>query len=133
MLNQEQKNTQKESSQELPLSLYRVLDLTGGECDFCGKILADMGADVVKIEPPEGSPGRDIGPFVDDIPDRQKSLHWFIYNANKRGITLDLNSDRGKDIFHKLIKTAHVIIESYSPEHDLKAFLSYTVRTHRTL
>ena len=125
MLDQEQKNRGKEPLQELPLSSYRVLDLTGGECDFCGKIIADMGADVVKIEPPDGSPGRDIGPFVDDIPDRQKSLHWFIYNANKRGITLDLYSDSGKDIFHKLVKTAYVIIESFSPEHDLKGFLSY--------
>jgi benzylsuccinate CoA-transferase BbsE subunit len=125
MLNQERKNMRKEPLQDLPLSSYRVLDLTGGECDFCGKVLADMGADVVKVEPPGGSPGRDIGPFYGDIPDRQKSLYWFTYNANKKGITLDLNSDRGKEIFHRLVKTAHVVIESFSPEHDLKAFLSY--------
>jgi benzylsuccinate CoA-transferase BbsE subunit len=125
MSNQELRKIRKDSSQELPLSSYRVLDLTGGECDLCGKILADMGADVIKVEPLDGSSGREIGPFYRDIPDKQSSLYWLIYNANKRSITLDLTSDRGKDIFHRMVNTAQVIIESFSPEHDLKEFLSY--------
>lgn len=116
----------EDSSPEFPLMAYRVLDLTGGECDFCGRILADMGADVIKIEPPEGSSGRDIGPFYNDITDRQKSLYWLVYNANKRGITLDLTTKKGKDIFFRLVKTAHVVIESLPTDHDLKSFLSYT-------
>jgi benzylsuccinate CoA-transferase BbsE subunit len=114
-----------ESSQESLLTTYRVLDLTGGECDFCGRILADMGADVIKIEPPCGSQGRDIGPYYHDVSDQQKSLHWLVYNANKKGITLDLTSKLGKDIFHRLVKTAHIVIESFPPDHDLKSFLSY--------
>ncbi len=104
---------------------YRILDLTCGECDFCGKILADMGADVIKVEPPGGSPGRNIGPFIDGIPDPQKSLYWFVYNANKRGITLNLDSNEGRNIFNELVKTAQVIIESFPPEHGLKGYLSY--------
>lgn len=125
MLDQELRREKKELSRELPLTSYRVLDLTGGECDLCGKILADMGADVIKVEPPDGSSGRDIGPFYHDIPDRQNSLYWLVYNANKKGITLDLTSKKGRDIFHRLVKTAHVVIESFPPDHDLKSFLSY--------
>ena len=111
---------------ELPLTGYRILDLTAGECDFCGRILADMGADVIKVEPPLGSSGRNIGPFVEDIPDPQKSLYWAVYNANKRGITLNLDSDKGKGILNDLLKRARVIIESFPPEHELKGCLSYS-------
>jgi len=58
----------------LPLSPYRVLDLTNEMGYFCGKILAELGADVIKIEPPEGDSGRNIGPFINDIPKKEGSL-----------------------------------------------------------
>ncbi|MFC2068776.1 CaiB/BaiF CoA transferase family protein [Chloroflexota bacterium] len=92
---------------------YRVLDLTNEKGMFAGKILADMGADVIKVERPGGDPVRKIGPFYKDIPHPEKSLFWFAYNNDKRGITLDIESTQGRDIFKELIKTADVIIESF--------------------
>lgn len=100
---------------EKMLSPYRVLDLTEGGCMIGGKILADLGADVIKIEPPGGSPSRKTGPFYKDDPDPEKSLFWFSYNANKRGITLDINTRDGQEIFRKLAKTADIILENFQP------------------
>ncbi|MBN1614020.1 MAG: CoA transferase [Deltaproteobacteria bacterium] len=70
---------------------YRVLDLTDVKGHLCGKVLGDLGADVMKIEPPGGDPACNIGPFYHDIPDPEKSLHWFFTNLNKRGITLNIS------------------------------------------
>lgn len=97
------------------LSHLRVLDLAEGGCEICGKIFGDLGADVIKIEPPGGSPSRRIGPFYKDIPDAEKSLFWFAYNTSKRGITLNLESADGQPIFKRLAKTADFIIESFRP------------------
>ena len=77
----------------------RALDLTDDKGFLCGKILADLGVDVIKVEPPGGEPSRRIGPFWHDIPDPEKSLYWFAYNSNKRGITLNLETRDGKEIF----------------------------------
>lgn len=94
---------------------YRVLDLTQGGCLLCGKILGDLGADVIIVEKPGGNPTRCLGPFYKDIPDSQKSLFWFAFNCNKRGITLDIESIDGREIFKKLVKTADFVIESFAP------------------
>ncbi len=99
------------------LSPYRVLDLTDQNGWLCGRILGDLGADVVKVEPPRGDPGRNSGPFYRDERDPEKSLTWFAYNANKRGITLDLASYQGQDIFRRLAQKADFVIESYAPGH----------------
>ena len=72
------------------LTPYRALDLTDEKGLLCGKILADMGVDVIKIEKPGGDPARKIGPFYHDIPNPEKSLFWFAYNTNKRSITLNI-------------------------------------------
>jgi crotonobetainyl-CoA:carnitine CoA-transferase CaiB-like acyl-CoA transferase len=72
------------------LSCYRVLDLTDDKGFLCGKALGDLGADVIKIERPGGDQSRSRGPFYHDIPDPEKSLYWFAFNANKRGITLNI-------------------------------------------
>ena len=101
-------------NQENSSKPYRVLDLTGGGCMIGGRLLGDIGADVIKIEPPGGSPSR-IAPFYKDIPDPQKSLFWFAYNTNKRGITLDITKVPGRNLFKKLVRTADVVIESYAP------------------
>jgi crotonobetainyl-CoA:carnitine CoA-transferase CaiB-like acyl-CoA transferase len=95
------------------LSCYRVLDLTNEKGFLCGKALGDLGADVIKIEKPGGDPSRNIGPFYHDIPDSEKSLYWFAFNANKKGITLDIETAEGQAIFKKLVKTADVVIESF--------------------
>ena len=97
------------------LSPYRVLDLTDHRGLLCGKILADLGADVIQIEPPDGSPARKLGPFYHDEAEPEKSLFWWAYSANKRGITLDIESAAGKGLLLKLVKDADFLIESFSP------------------
>jgi crotonobetainyl-CoA:carnitine CoA-transferase CaiB-like acyl-CoA transferase len=112
---------------DLPLSPYRVLDLTNEKGYFCGKILADLGADVIKIEPPEGDPGRNIGPFYHGIPDKEKSLFFFAYNTNKRSITLKIETRDGQEIFKRLARTADFVIESFDPGTMDKIGLGYSV------
>ncbi len=97
------------------LAPYRVLDLTDLKGHLCGKVLAEMGADVLKIEPPGGDSARDLGPFIDDIPDRNRSLYWCAYNLSKRGVTLNLESADGRDLFRRLAAKADFVIESFKP------------------
>jgi benzylsuccinate CoA-transferase BbsE subunit len=104
-----------EDDKALLLDEYRILDLTDEKGYLCGKILGDLGADVIKVEPPGGDPGRNIGPFYKDILDREKSLTWFAFNANKRGITLNIETTDGQAIFRRLISKTDLIIESFSP------------------
>ncbi|MDM7999313.1 MAG: CoA transferase [Dehalococcoidia bacterium] len=106
------KSANKENS---ALSPYRALDLSDEKGVLCGKILGDLGVDVIKIEPPGGDPCRKRGPFYKDISDPEKSLFWFAYNTSKRGITLNIENPRGRKIFRKLVATADFVIESYSP------------------
>ena len=113
--------------QEGALSGYRVLDLADSKGAYCTKLLADLGADVIKIERPEGDPGRGIPPFVDDVPHPEKSLYFLHRNANKRGITLKLETAVGKAIFHKLVKTADVLVENSPPDYMSRLGLNYSV------
>ncbi len=98
-----------------PLTGYRVLDLAGPLGFHCTKLLADMGADVVKIEPPNGDEARKVPPFKDDLPHPEKSLYFLHFNTNKRGITLDLESPDGKAIFLELARKADVVLETARP------------------
>jgi crotonobetainyl-CoA:carnitine CoA-transferase CaiB-like acyl-CoA transferase len=107
------------------LSHCRALDLTDDKGLLCGKILADLGADVIKIERPGGDPSRRIGGFWGDIPDPEKSLYWFAYNSNKRGITLNIETNDGREIFKELVKTADFVIESFPPGYMDKLGLGY--------
>ena len=95
------------------LSPYRALDLTDEKGYICGKILGDMGCDVIKIEKPGGDPGRNMGPFYKDILHPEKSLYWFAFNTSKRGITLDIETRDGRELFKQLVKTADFVIESF--------------------
>ena len=108
------------------LSPYRVLDLTNETGFMCGKMLADLGADVIKVERPGGDDSRKIGPFYNNISDSQKSLYWFAYNTNKRGITLDIESLAGRNIFRTLVGKADFILETYAPGYLDKLELSYS-------
>lgn len=92
---------------------YRILDLTDRRAAFCGRLLADYGADVVKIEPPAGDPSRHLGPFVSDDPHLERSLDFLFYNTNKRSATLDLETEQGRALFRRLAADADVIIESF--------------------
>jgi benzylsuccinate CoA-transferase BbsE subunit len=107
------------------LNHLRVLDLTDDKGFLCGMTLADLGADVIKIEKPGGDPSRKIGGFWHDTPDPEKSLYWFAYNSNKRGITLDIESAEGRDLFKKLVKTADFVIESFPPGYMDRLGLGY--------
>jgi crotonobetainyl-CoA:carnitine CoA-transferase CaiB-like acyl-CoA transferase len=78
----------------------------------CGKLLAAQGADVIKIEPPWGDPSRHYGPFVHDKPDAERSLHFWHYNVNKRGITLDLRTVEGGQLLRQLVSTADMIVDA---------------------
>src|SRR5512139_42575 len=93
----------------------RALDLTDEKGFLCGKILAEVGVDVIKVERPGGDPSRRIGPFWGDIADPEKSLYWFAYNSNKRGITLNIETADGVEIFKKLVKASDFVIESFPP------------------
>ena len=106
-----------ESSSELPQPLtgIRVLDLSGDLGVYCGKLMADVGADVIKVEPPGGDDMRRIGPFVDDAEPLENSIHWRHYNTNKRSITLDIEADAGVGLLQRLAATADVVLESFSP------------------
>ncbi|MGD9123607.1 MAG: CoA transferase [Desulfarculaceae bacterium] len=94
------------------LSSFRVLDLTNERGLLCGKALADLGADVILVEPPGGSPARRLQPFYQDQPDPERSLYWFSYCASKRSVTLNLETSDGRDLFKRLVQTADVVLDS---------------------
>jgi benzylsuccinate CoA-transferase BbsE subunit len=110
-------NNAGRQDQETMLGPYRVLDLTDEKGLICGKTLADLGADVIKMEPPGGDGCRDLGPFYRDMPSGEESIYWFAYNANKRSITLNLEETDGQDLFRKLVEKADFVIESLPPGH----------------
>jgi crotonobetainyl-CoA:carnitine CoA-transferase CaiB-like acyl-CoA transferase len=109
------------------LSSYRVLDLTDEKGLLCGKLLADLGADVIKIEKPGGDSTRHIGPFYCDNPDPEGSLFWLAYNTNKRGITLNIETVQGQQIFRRLVAGADLVIESFPPDHMNRLGLGYGI------
>jgi len=83
---------------------------------YCTKILADYGADVVKVERPGvGDPARKMGPFPDDVPDLEKSGHFLYLNTGKKSITLDLKTAAGVDAVKALVRQSDVLIENFSP------------------
>jgi len=110
---------------EASLSGYRVLDLTDEKGYFCGKILGDLGADVIKVERPGGDEGRLRGPFHKNDPHSEKSLFWLALNTSKRGITLNIETDDGKAIFLELLKRSDFVIESFPPGYLNRLGLSY--------
>jgi crotonobetainyl-CoA:carnitine CoA-transferase CaiB-like acyl-CoA transferase len=94
------------------LSPYRVLDLTDERGLACGCVLADLGADVVQVEPPDGSSARRCGPFLKGDPDPEHSLYWQAYARNKRGLVLDLEDAGGRAELLRLAEGADFLIES---------------------
>lgn len=96
------------------LSPYRVLDLTNERGQLCGQILGDLGADVILVEPPGGSRSRH-GPFYQDEPHPDRSLYFWAFNRNKRGITLDLDSADDRSKLKRLVAGADFLIESETP------------------
>ena len=98
------------------LAPYRVLDLSTHGWWLCGRMLADLGADVLKIEPPGGDPGRAIGPFARGHEgDPDASLAWWFGNRGKRSAQLDLAAEDGRAELLALAAGADVVIESWGP------------------
>lgn len=93
----------------------RVLDISGPMGVYCGKLLADLGADVIKVEKPGGDPMRSRGPFYHDQAHPEKSLYFFLFNTNKRGVTLDIESADGKTVLKRLVEGADILLETYPP------------------
>ena len=98
-----------------PLAGYRVLDLSGPLGVYCGKLMADMGADVIKVEPPGGDPMRQTGPFIRQEPHPDNSLYWLHFNTNKRSITLDFATIEGAALLRQLAERADVFLETCPP------------------
>ncbi|HXK21723.1 MAG TPA: CoA transferase, partial [Myxococcota bacterium] len=93
----------------------RVLDLSDARAHLAGRILGDLGADVVKVEPPGGDPLRRQGPFLGGVADLERGLAWLAQNASKRGIVLDLEAPEGRAVLRALAREADVLIESDAP------------------
>ena len=92
----------------------RILDLTSEMGWYCGKLLADLGADVIKVEPVGGDPARGRAPYWNGIPGRETSLRFWYFNANKRSVTVDLAQFDGRWLLGELIQTADIVIESWT-------------------
>jgi crotonobetainyl-CoA:carnitine CoA-transferase CaiB-like acyl-CoA transferase len=111
----------------------RVVELAHERAALAGKLLADMGADVVVVEPPDGSALRRWGPFVDDRPDPEQSLAWWHFNTNKRGVVLDLDEAAGRDAFRRLVARADLVLEAENPGRLAKLGLDHADLARRAL
>jgi crotonobetainyl-CoA:carnitine CoA-transferase CaiB-like acyl-CoA transferase len=99
-------------SGDRPLQGLRVIDLADEKGELCGRLLADLGADVIRVEPPGGALSRRIPPFHAGT-----SLYFAFRNFNKRGIALDLESASDRGRLHALLAGADALIESFAPDH----------------
>ena len=95
-----------------PLAGLRVIDLADEKGELCGRLLSDLGADVLRLEPPEGARSRRLPPFA---PDGKTSLYFGFRNAGKRGGTVDLETEEGRESLLGLLADADILIESFAP------------------
>lgn len=91
----------------------RVLDFTGAAGQYATKLLADLGADVVRVEPPVGSPARNRPPFADDDPSPNRSIAFWYWNTSKRSVTLDISTDDGRALLHRLLPRFDVLVHTF--------------------
>jgi len=94
------------------LAGLRVVEFADELAEYAGLILAGLGAEVIKVEPPEGSPTRKIGPFAGDTPDPEKSLHFWTYNRGKRSVRLDIADPARRPALEALIRSADIVLDS---------------------
>ncbi len=94
---------------------YRALDLTGLSGQMSGRILADLGMEVVKIEPPGGDPVRNLAPFITSANGQKLSTTFAHLNAGKASKVLDLSKEADRAALRKLVETADVVVESSQP------------------
>lgn len=107
-----------------PMTGLKVVELANERIAFAGKLFADMGADVVLVEPPGGDMTRNYPPYLEDQPGPGRSLWSWHYHTSKRSIELDLESQEGRDAFAKLVAGADIVIESEQPIADSSTRLS---------
>ena len=105
---------------------YRVLDLANEDGLLCGQLLADLGCDVIAIEPPGGSSARRRGPFAGDVAGPERSLVWWAWARGKRSAVLDLESAGGRSELKRLALGADFLIESFAPGHLAARGLGYS-------
>src|SRR5581483_847463 len=94
---------------------YTALDLSDLRGQLCGKLLRDLGMEVIKVEPPEGDPVRRLGPFAHDEPHPEGSLRFAYLNAGKKSVSLDLTQEADRERLLALVERADVLIESFDP------------------
>lgn len=117
----------KKGKKDGPLAGIRVLDLADEKASFCSKLFADMGACVIKIEKPGGDRSRRVGPFRKNTPNPDNSLFFLYNNTNKLGATINLEHGSGREIFRRLIKSADIVVETFSPGYLKDLGLSFEV------
>lgn len=111
-----------------PLSGIRVVEFTDEIGQFCGKLLAELGAEVIKVEPPGGSRVRGVGPFRRDRHDQNGSLTFCYYNSSKRSVVLDIERDADRVL--ELVGSADVVVETFAPGYLTQLGLGYTDVAH---
>ncbi|MCC6382586.1 MAG: CoA transferase [Dehalococcoidia bacterium] len=99
------------------LAPYRVLDLTDERGLTCGLLLADLGAEVIAVEPPGGSLARRLGPRAHGSDDPESSLWWWAYARGRRSVVADLETEAGRERLRSLVRDADVLVESFPPGH----------------
>ena len=107
------------------LSPYRVLDLTTENAQICGRILSDLGADVIKVEPPGGDSARKIGPFINNASGPDSSLFFMAYNAGKRSVVLDIENHGDQETLKALVASSDFFLESFPPGYLKKLGLDF--------
>jgi crotonobetainyl-CoA:carnitine CoA-transferase CaiB-like acyl-CoA transferase len=98
-----------------PLAGYRVLDFADEKGQLCARLLGELGADVIKVEPRAGDPTRQNGPFFKGEQGENTSLYWWAMNAGKRSVTCELRLDAGRDLARSLVEAADIVVETFVP------------------
>jgi crotonobetainyl-CoA:carnitine CoA-transferase CaiB-like acyl-CoA transferase len=110
---------------------YRVLDLSSAMGAFCGKVLCDLGMDVIKVEPPQGDPTRSEPPFARGWAQREGSLRFAYLNAGKRSITLDITKRSGRMLLLDLVARSDIVLETFEPGYLEAQHLGYGMLVER--
>lgn len=116
-----------------PLAGLRALDLTDALGHFCGRVLVDLGVEVIKVEPPGGDPDRALAPRARDPAGREHGLFWRAANAGKRGVTLALAHPRAPQVLADLARHADFVVESFPPDSPAAALVGEVVAARPTL